>query len=1370
MSGAAWNIYAEQLEGLRYGYPLWVPDPAPQMQPVELGDVGWVREGEFIPIFNAFRSAQDAQPWDATPQGFAPLSRRGLSFIGPREKIGQTLLCSNSIKKREGSTNLGAGGPANLPSGNIGFSFLCRDDAGAILSFHPAAMSHEVLAEGTIKNYISANFDSWYKFATEERGFPLREQDLRFVIGTTKSIRWAVAAFRGRYRNKKGALTGMLGAIPGTANMSFTISDQSLPSTHWRIGPPTRTNPQPTHPERLRIEGSQGELPESYDQCLFVHSVKAKRRLLPRFLKAGAGPHELPRQDGDPPSEQVLSAVDGDSEYETDRDSEDSSDADSVLPDPVDVLLDYILENSDAQMAIASDVDLYTILKELPGWPEDLKSALSTLSPKIILTDDGVGSVHAPGQADKPSKLGKVTDESVLASTSTSARVSAEQRNPEYEAIKQRVSAALVAVLGKAEQVIEQFPEVDTVEDIEESAPIPPLSEAAETLLQVWAAANAARTFHHACLRMADFCAIILKAVRDEVVDAGEEASLELQSPIARLTEAFRHTYTAVTKQSSGTFISRYLRRSATRQALLSCSDTLKDVLSTFNFSLALRVQRQLNYDAAAQDISLESGPLSSDVVSWKNSHAISLAGSILGSQVNAALALDDLDHEDRLIEAIQVADGDESQDLTSILGVEQDEIPEALTELRGAMETGFGEGAEDESLDDLHSAEKAPGPASITATNTGKGAPLESASDVSTREFLQASIDALSRVSITAEPDGLPEWTIARYDIDLGELIGVSAWTKVYKGTWKGRAVAIKTYAEVTPKHIFEQQMATQRALHHPHVLELLGASSGHSDPPWHTVHPYYKNGSLVEHLHRLPKDEPVDVLRMILEIAKGMAYLHSQDILHGDLKAQNILVDDEGHCVIHNFGQSDMKAEIYRISGITHIPESIRWQAPELMSGESGLTPECDVYAFAITCVEISTRGALPWPMADDETVRNMVLRDDKRPALANHHLWSSRLATIVSNCWARAPAQRPSFAQIETDLGKLHDIFDANAEGSRAQDTDATLSKYFATVLAKSPGPAAEPLAALNNAHLPDLPKLTKPHYSYLQDSHMSKLSDHITSPLPLAEHARDLENERRYRTSLVHEFNPSLTLPLWTPSKVSVGAVGYHSPSRGGQFVVLFDSLNPSESSGGRAKDIPSLPSYRHINQNMDRQDRRSVVQRGLDMVASWTGASRRQGGAPYARRYTERLRAGHVAARLFTESTVYRYIEDLTAPKMWLKASIDQILALYKEEHDIAKEDVCLVVGTLEAEQYATLVSHEHRDGRAHFNVFRSPQEGQPWGEFTFEVDEPSTSIHERPKPSHYAEKVSKYSRERTWDSVLLARLRFKPDAAEPTVL
>ena len=46
-------------------------------------------------------------------------------------------------------------------------------------------------------------------------------------------------------------------------------------------------------------------------------------------------------------------------------------------------------------------------------------------------------------------------------------------------------------------------------------------------------------------------------------------------------------------------------------------------------------------------------------------------------------------------------------------------------------------------------------------------------------------------------------------------------------------------------------------------------------------------------------------------------MAYLYGKGVLHGDLKGANILVDDRGHCVIADFGQSELKSEVYRLSG---------------------------------------------------------------------------------------------------------------------------------------------------------------------------------------------------------------------------------------------------------------------------------------------------------------------------------------------------------------------------------------------------------------------------------------------------------------------
>jgi abelson tyrosine-protein kinase 1 len=158
-----------------------------------------------------------------------------------------------------------------------------------------------------------------------------------------------------------------------------------------------------------------------------------------------------------------------------------------------------------------------------------------------------------------------------------------------------------------------------------------------------------------------------------------------------------------------------------------------------------------------------------------------------------------------------------------------------------------------------------------------------------------------------------------------------------------------------------------------------------------------------------------------------------------------------------------------------------------------------------------------------------------------------------------------------------------------------------------------------------------------------------------------------------------------------------------------------------------------------------------------------------------------------------ESTIYRYVDHLEAPKKWFKSNVDSIMKIYGQAHGIQKEDIFLgqsvfpflhdrilstpsastVIGTLSAPDYALFVSHSHPDGQAHFNVFSSPKGGRPWGTFTTDTNLPEGSgpNYDEDVPGNpvSASKVSLVGRSR-WDTVLMARLRFKPDVAEPTSL
>lgn len=128
----------------------------------------------------------------------------------------------------------------------------------------------------------------------------------------------------------------------------------------------------------------------------------------------------------------------------------------------------------------------------------------------------------------------------------------------------------------------------------------------------------------------------------------------------------------------------------------------------------------------------------------------------------------------------------------------------------------------------------------------------------------------------------------------------------------------------------------------------------------------------------------------------------------------------------------------------------------------------------------------------------------------------------------------------------------------------------------------------------------------------------------SPEPENDRIAAARDERRYRMVLQHEFHPSraslcpglppcalalstwfcaVQLPLWSPSPVRLGSVGYlDKPS--GRFVTLFDALDPARSSGGAMTDAPSVHGYGRVNMGAQRLDKRNSAQRGLDIIQSW----------------------------------------------------------------------------------------------------------------------------------------------------------------------
>src|SRR6185437_8723456 len=95
-------------------------------------------------------------------------------------------------------------------------------------------------------------------------------------------------------------------------------------------------------------------------------------------------------------------------------------------------------------------------------------------------------------------------------------------------------------------------------------------------------------------------------------------------------------------------------------------------------------------------------------------------------------------------------------------------------------------------------------------------------------------------------------------------------------------------------------------------------------------------------------------------VDMASGLAYLHSRSILHRDVKSLNVLLDDYGKAKLTDFGLSRTKDETKSkdLLSTKQAVGTIQWMAPELFSRNPNYTQKSDIYSFGMTLWELVAR----------------------------------------------------------------------------------------------------------------------------------------------------------------------------------------------------------------------------------------------------------------------------------------------------------------------------------------------------------------------------------------------------------------------------
>ncbi|KAJ7689663.1 kinase-like domain-containing protein, partial [Mycena rosella] len=151
---------------------------------------------------------------------------------------------------------------------------------------------------------------------------------------------------------------------------------------------------------------------------------------------------------------------------------------------------------------------------------------------------------------------------------------------------------------------------------------------------------------------------------------------------------------------------------------------------------------------------------------------------------------------------------------------------------------------------------------------------------------------------------------------------------------------------------------------LHHPSILPFLGIDDKTFHPHVCLISPLLKNKTIMA--YRAEKGpQNISIPKLILEITEGLQYLHSESIVHGDLHKGNILIDDEGHVKLIDFGLAYLVGETTTMTGVADASGAIAYKAPELYSLCDGdlqkKSAQTDVFAFASVCYEV--RASSGW-----------------------------------------------------------------------------------------------------------------------------------------------------------------------------------------------------------------------------------------------------------------------------------------------------------------------------------------------------------------------------------------------------------------------
>jgi serine/threonine protein kinase len=285
--------------------------------------------------------------------------------------------------------------------------------------------------------------------------------------------------------------------------------------------------------------------------------------------------------------------------------------------------------------------------------------------------------------------------------------------------------------------------------------------------------------------------------------------------------------------------------------------------------------------------------------------------------------------------------------------------------------------------------------------------------------DWLNQPIESVSTTSACECPQDVPDLELprtmaGRYRLDA--LVGEGGFGRVYRAfdTWLERPVAVKVPRVDRPVTTPEVDLCRMEArkvarLRHPHIVAVHDV--GQDDGTCFIVSEWIDGVDLATRIkeQRLSHSESA---RIAAEVGEALAHAHGTGYVHRDIKPANILLDDQGHAYLTDFGIAVVEEELRADAGVAG---TLPYMAPEQLDATLGpVDHRADIYSLGVVLYEALT-GRRPFGAASPIELRAQITAGGTAPPRSIDANVPEDLERICLRCLARRPEDRYHDAEL-------------------------------------------------------------------------------------------------------------------------------------------------------------------------------------------------------------------------------------------------------------------------------------------------------------------------------------------------------------------